>query len=164
MAVLKKIKRAVRGDVKLTTLAREALRRSRASREQQKERASLDHIEPLALRQTFAREAKFFDWPIEPDDAEIAALEFGKEIQWTRDPVSNYVWPLEYHRDLKLIRTDGSDVRVLWELNRLGHFLTLARAYSLTNDERYTEELVRTKSLRAWPKLDLRDGSGIASD
>jgi hypothetical protein len=144
MAVLKKIKRAVRGDVKLTTLAREALRRSRASREQQKERASLDHIEPLALRQTFAREAKFFDWPIEPDDAEIAALEFGKEIQWTRDPVSNYVWPLEYHRDLKLIRTDGSDVRG-------GVFRTV-------------KELVRTKSLRAWPKLDLRDGSGIASD
>lgn len=148
MAVLKKIKRAVRGDVKLTTLAREALRRSRASREQQKERASLDHIEPLALRQTFAREAKFFDWPIEPDDAEIAALEFGKEIQWTRDPVSNYVWPLEYHRDLKLIRTDGSDVRVLWELNRLGHFLTLARAYSLTNDERYAEEFFA--QLRSW--------------
>ncbi len=148
MAVLKKIKRAVRGDVKLTTLAREALWRSRAAREQRKERATLDHPEPLALRQTFAREAKFFDWPIAPDAAEIAVADFGKEIQWRRDPISNYVWPLDYHRDLKLLRADGSDVRVLWELNRLGHFLTLARAYSVTNDERYAGEFFA--QLRNW--------------
>jgi len=148
MAVLKKIKRAVRGDVKLTTLAREALRRSRAAREQRKERATLDHPEPLALGQNFVREAKFFDWPLAPDSAEIAAPDFGKEIQWTRDPVSNYVWPLDYHRDLKLLRTDGSDVRVLWELNRLGHFLPLARSYSLTNDERYAAEFFA--QLRSW--------------
>ena len=151
MAVLKKIKRAVRGDVKLTTLAREALRRSRAARQQRKERASLDYNEPLALQPAFARmsadellahfrgprEAKFFDWPFAPGTAEIT---LGKEIQWTRDPISNYVWPLEYHRDLKLLRTDGSDVRVLWELNRLGHFITLAHAYSATKDERYAAE------------------------
>jgi hypothetical protein len=162
MAVLKKIKRAVRGDVKLTTLAREALRRTRASREQRKERATLDHIEPLDLGQRFARmsadellayfrgprEARFFDPVIARDDAEIAVADFGKEIQWTRDPISNYVWPLDYHRDLKLLRTDGSDVRVLWELNRLGHFLTLARAYSLANDERYATEFFA--QLRSW--------------
>jgi len=148
MAVLKKIKRAVRGDVKLTTLAREALRRSRAAREQRKERATLDRNEPLALKQTFDREAKFFDWPIAPDAAEIAVADFGKEIQWTRDPISNYVWPLDYHRDLKLLRADGSDIRVLWELNRLGHFLTLARAYSSTQDERYAGEFFA--QLRNW--------------
>jgi len=146
MAVLKKIKRAVRGDVKLTTLAREALRRSRASRQQRKERATLDQPEPLALRPAFAREAKFFDLGIAPD--EIAVVEFGKEIQWTRDPVSNYVWPLDYHRDLELLRADGSDVRVLWELNRLGHFLPLARAYSSTKDERYAEGFFA--QLRSW--------------
>jgi heparinase II/III-like protein len=151
MAVLRKIKRAVRGDVKLTTLAREALRRSRAAREQRRERASLDHKEPLALRSKFAsmsadellayfrgpREAKFFDWPFVPETVKEC---FGKEIQWRRDPLSNYVWPLDYHRDIKMMRTDGSDVRVLWELNRLGHFVTLASAYSATKDERYAEE------------------------
>ena len=162
MAVLKKIKRAVRGDVKFTTLAREALRRSRAARQQRKERATLDHTEPLALQSKFARmsadellayfrrprEAKFFDWPIASETAEIDEKTFGKEIQWRRDPLSNYVWPLDYHRDLKLLRTDGSDVRVLWELNRLGHFLTLARAYSATKNERYAEEFFA--QLRSW--------------
>ena len=161
MAVLKKIKRAVRGDVKLTTLAREALRRSRAAREQRKERATLDHDEPLALQAKFARmsadellayfrgprDAKFFDWRIAP---EITSAErySGKEIEWRRDPLSNYIWPLDYHRDIKLLRADGSDVRVLWELNRLGHFLPLARAYAATKDERYAAEFF--SQLRSW--------------
>jgi len=55
MAVLNKIKRALRGEVKLTTAAREALRRSRVSLQQRKERASLDEGEPLRLTQAFAR-------------------------------------------------------------------------------------------------------------
>jgi len=73
---------------------------------------------------------------------------FGNPIEWTRDPLSNYIWPLDYHRDIKLIRSDGSDVRVLWELNRLGHFLTLASAYSTTNDAAYAAEF--WAELRSW--------------
>jgi hypothetical protein len=162
MAVLRKIKRAVRGDVKLTTLAREALRRSRAAREQRKERATLDHEEPLALQAKCARmsadellayfrgsrEAKFFDLPIASETTETGEPSFAKEIQWRRDLLSSYIWPLDYHRDLQLLRTDGSDVRVLWELNRLGHFLTLARAYDATKDERYAAEFFG--QLRSW--------------
>jgi hypothetical protein len=179
MAVLKKIRRVVRGEVKLTTVAREALRRSRGSLQERKERAALHKNEPLTLADTYAhmsadellahfrgqREARLFEALIEPDDTDMAAADrivnthswpllgfgeqsFGGEIQWTRDPLSNYVWPLDYHRDIKLIRTDGSDVRVLWELNRLGHFITLARAYSLTNDERYSAEFFA--QLRSW--------------
>ena len=179
MAVLKKIKRAVRGEVKLTTVALEAIRRSRASLHERKERTEINENEPLTLIGPFARmsadellthfrgqrEAKFFDAFIAPSDAEIVAADrivashswpllgfgeqsFGEQIEWTRDPLSNYVWPLDYHRDIKLRRTDGSDVRVLWELNRLGHFITLARAYSLTNDERYAAEFFA--QLRSW--------------
>ena len=55
MAVLKKIKRAVRGEVKLTTVALEAIRRSRVSLQHRKERASLDRNEPLSLLPRFSR-------------------------------------------------------------------------------------------------------------
>src|SRR6185369_8158269 len=142
------------------TAAREALRRSRVSLQQRKERAKLDKSEPLALTNAFARmsaaelseyfrgprEAKFFDhsWPLLGFDEQS----FGREIEWRRDPLSNYVWPLDYHRDIKLMRTDGSDIRVLWELNRLGHFLPLARAYASTNDEKYSSEFFR--QLKSW--------------
>ncbi|MEN3329522.1 MAG: hypothetical protein V7638_4329 [Acidobacteriota bacterium] len=160
MPVLNKIKRALRGEVKLTTAAREALRRSRVSLQQRKERATLGESEPLALRHPFARmsadelseyfrgprEAKFFDhsWPV--DDFDEQSL--GKEIQWRRDPLSNYVWPLDYHRDIQLMRTDGSDIRVLWELNRLGHFLPLACVYASTHDEKYSAEFIT--QLKSW--------------
>jgi hypothetical protein len=179
MPVLNKIKRALRGEVKLTTAALEALRRSLVSFQQRRERANLDKSERLKLTSTFARlsadellsyfrgprEAKFLDDFFVPEKADVASADrivndhswpllgfgeqaFGKEIQWRRDPLSHYVWPLDYHRDLKLMRADGSDVRVLWELNRLGHFLTLAGAYAATHDERYSAEFFA--QLRSW--------------
>jgi hypothetical protein len=66
--------------------------------------------------------------------------EFGVPVDWLREPVSGVRWPLEYHGDVALVRGDGSDVRVLWELNRLGHLLTLACAYAATGDETPAEE------------------------
>jgi hypothetical protein len=178
MAVLKKIKRAVRGEVKLTTAAREVLRRTIASVHERKERAGVFDNEQLALNDAFARlsddelvahfqgsrDAKFFDPFPQVTDSVASANRivddhcwpllgfgercFGNPIQWTRDPLSNYVWPLDYHRDIKLLRADGSDVRVLWELNRLGHFLTLASAYSATNNVTYAAEF--WTQLRSW--------------
>jgi hypothetical protein len=65
---------------------------------------------------------------------------FGEEIQWHRDPLSGHDWPLDYHADINLFRNDGSDVRVVWELNRLSHLTALGRAYSLTNNERFSAE------------------------
>ena len=159
MSLLSKIKRAARGDVKFTTLVHEAIRRGFASYSERRERSGAFDNEPLNLKRPYSRmsadgllahfkgprEAKFFDWPIAADSAEP---NFGKNIEWRRDPLSNYIWPLDYHRDIKLMRADGSDVRVLWELNRLGHFLPLAHAYSLTKDERYAAEFFA--QLRSW--------------
>ena len=66
---------------------------------------------------------------------------FGKEaIEWNRDPLSGFSWPLDYHADINLIRKDGSDARVVWELNRLSHFITLGRAYAVTNDATFSKE------------------------
>ena len=179
MAVLKKIKRAVRGEVKLTTVGREVLRRIFAAIHERRERSGTFDNEPLLLNSPFAdmsenellvhfrgtRQVKLFDIVPSASSETIASADrivedhcwpllgfgercFGKPIQWTRDPLSNYVWPLDYHRDIKLLRSDGSDVRVLWELNRLGHFLTLANAYSATKDERYATEF--WGQLKSW--------------
>lgn len=194
MAVLKKIKRAIRGDVKFTTIVREVLRRRRASIEQQKERALVakNTDEPPVLYRPYSlmsgdellrhfrgkRDGSFLKgfhhrvnaalhrrlFPTQADELVASANRivaehiwpllgfgeswFGKEIEWTRDPLSRYAWPPDYHRDIKLVRDDGSDIRVLWELNRLGHFITLARAYALTNDERYSAEFC--SQLESW--------------
>ena len=65
---------------------------------------------------------------------------FGNPIDWHRDPLSHSTWPLDYYADINLRRGDGSDVRFVWEQNRLGHFLTLARAYAVTSEPRYSDE------------------------
>lgn len=66
---------------------------------------------------------------------------FGAErVNWLRDPLSGIEWPLDYHCDVNLARGDGSDARVLWEINRLGHLITLGRAYAVTRDESLSAE------------------------
>ncbi len=61
-----------------------------------------------------------------------------EEVQWQVDPSSFKPWPRSYHADINLIRRDGSDVRLVWELNRLGHFNTLGRAYALTGNDQFS--------------------------
>lgn len=78
-------------------------------------------------------------WPL----LGYGALEFGGEVDWLRDPVSGVRWPLDYHADVQIVRGDGSDIRAVWELNRLGHLLTLGRAYCVTGDERFAAEVLR---------------------
>ncbi|HVF22749.1 MAG TPA: alginate lyase family protein [Pyrinomonadaceae bacterium] len=137
MSVFRKVKRALRGEVKLRTAAREAIRRSRVAANARRERATLEHQPPLVLTSPFSqlnpsellshfqtkRKIGFFiglnPCPLDAPPS---------ELEWRKDPRSNYVWPLDYHRDLKLQRSDGSDVRIVWELNRLGHLLQLTDA------------------------------------
>ena len=70
------------------------------------------------------------------------------EIQWNRDPLSGFDWLIEYHADIELIRNDGSDARVIWELNRLSQLVTLGRAYAVANDEKFSQEFL--KQLGSW--------------
>jgi hypothetical protein len=150
MGTLRKIKRALRGEVKLSVATLEALRRTRASLQQRKERANLDKEDPLNLCSP-VREAKFF---LTDEDQDPQLLALANRLvneppaEWNRDPRSGYLWRLDYHRDLKLMRSDGSDIRIVWELNRLAHFITLARAYKLTKDERFTNAFVQ--QLNSW--------------
>jgi hypothetical protein len=191
MAVFDKIRRALRGEVELSTAAREAWRRGFVSLDQRRERAKVANYKkrPADVWQRMPaaewlrhfqsdRDVKFFagfsdrasadfyraQFPKQAADLIVSAnrivdehrwpllgfgeRSFGEEIEWARDPLSGYVWPLDYHADVNVMRGDGSDARVLWELNRLGHTVTLARAYFITNDERYTTEFF--SQLRSW--------------
>lgn len=83
-----------------------------------------------------AREVAAHRWPV----LGYGVREFGGRVDWLREPASGVRWPLGFHGDVRLVRGDGSDVRVLWELNRLGHLLTLGRAYAAGGDEELAEE------------------------
>ncbi|HEX8177609.1 MAG TPA: alginate lyase family protein [Pyrinomonadaceae bacterium] len=190
-SLIPRIRRALRGEVDALTLAREAVRRSRAALVRDRERAGLELLDktparllppfrewsegkllehfrhrsaPLFLRgfrqtaerassepnhlfheetkrliREAARVTDEHSWPL----LGFGEKHFGDAIEWRRDLLSGYEWPLVFHSDIGFQRNDGSDVRVLWELNRLNQLLTLARAYSVTRDEDFAREFFR---------------------
>jgi len=71
--------------------------------------------------------------------AGLGELRFDADNFWRRDPFTGKDWGLEYHADVVLYEGDGADIRILWELNRFGHAVTLALAYAITRDEMYAE-------------------------
>ena len=68
--------------------------------------------------------------------------DLGPGLDWHCDPGANVRWPLLHHSRVPVVISPGADVRVVWELNRLHHLVSLGRAYLLTGDERYTEEFL----------------------
>src|SRR2546421_2049591 len=98
------------------------------------------HLFPFETAQLLERATHITDkhcWPLLGYGEKC----FGREIEWLRDPLAGVLWPPVYHADVQLVRGDGSDARVLWEINRLAHLLTLARAYIVTDDEKFAVEI-----------------------
>ncbi len=69
-------------------------------------------------------------------------LDLGSPIDWHADPSTRKRWPLLHFTRVPFTLEPGSDVRAVWELNRLQHLTVLGQAYALTGDERYTEEFL----------------------
>jgi hypothetical protein len=71
-------------------------------------------------------------------------LDFGQPIDWRLDPLSQRRSPLVHW---SLIDPTAAavlgDSKLVWELNRLQHFVTLGVAYRMTSDERFSEAFVR---------------------
>ncbi|MBA3765893.1 MAG: alginate lyase family protein [Acidobacteria bacterium] len=93
-------------------------------------------VETKQLLKAAARITTNHRWPL----LGYGEQDYDAEINWLRDPVAGTQWPLDYHADINLARGDGSDARVLWELNRFGHLITLGRAYALMHDEKFAAE------------------------
>jgi Heparinase II/III-like protein/Heparinase II/III N-terminus len=70
-------------------------------------------------------------------------------IDWHLDPVNGKRTPLDPWFKIPFLDfTAVGDHKVVWELNRHQHFVTLAKARLLSGDERYTRELIA--QWRSW--------------
>ncbi|MEZ5366823.1 MAG: alginate lyase family protein [Bryobacterales bacterium] len=70
-------------------------------------------------------------------------LDFGREIDWSLDPVSgrsapDRPWPDVPYLDYSVM----GDHKVTWELGRHQHLVTLARAWRMTGDARFRNEAI----------------------
>lgn len=69
-------------------------------------------------------------------------VELGKNIKWNQDFKSGFVWENDFYKNIKIIDLDNnSDVKVPWELSRFQHLFTLGKAYWITDDLKYYEEV-----------------------
>jgi len=68
------------------------------------------------------------------------SFEFGSLINWQMDPQTRYNWPHTFWAGIATSDASRGGVKWVWELNRHHHILILAKAYFLTNDERYANE------------------------
>ena len=71
-------------------------------------------------------------------------LEYGGPIDWHLDAVHNKRAPRKlFYRVRYLDFAEAGDCKVTWEINRHQHLPTLAKAYRLTGDLRYVDEILR---------------------
>jgi len=69
-------------------------------------------------------------------------LDYGREIDWHLDVVHGKRAPRRpWHKIRFLDFEEAGDHKIIWELNRHQHLVTLAKAYHLTRDERFAREL-----------------------
>jgi hypothetical protein len=69
-------------------------------------------------------------------------------IDWFRDPVHDRRPPLRHWSLVPYLDPAVGDPKIIWELNRHQHWLTLGRAYWLTNDRRYRDGFI--DQLEGW--------------
>lgn len=66
-------------------------------------------------------------------------LPLGFPPPWNLDFVSGKGWPQQPSSSLAVVRHDGSDVKVPWELSRLQFLPVLGKAWKLSGDRRYRQ-------------------------
>jgi hypothetical protein len=76
-------------------------------------------------------------------------VDVGPELDWNRDYESGIRCPLGFAQtiDYRDHRSVG-DAKLVWEMNRHHHLVVLGRAYRVTGDRRFAEELV--SQLDSW--------------
>ncbi|HZI17556.1 MAG TPA: alginate lyase family protein [Pyrinomonadaceae bacterium] len=89
----------------------------------------------------------------------------GPAPDWHLEPLAGRRAPLAHWSRVEYLNPEvAGDKKVVWELNRHQHFLTLGRAYFLTGDERYAATFAA--HLRSWaaanpPKVGINWASSL---
>lgn len=79
----------------------------------------------------------------------LGTRDLGDPIDWHRDYRSGMGWPLEPSGSLDIYDAGRpTDVRIVWELNRLHFLVDLAKAYRSTGDDEHATALARL--VRSW--------------
>jgi hypothetical protein len=74
---------------------------------------------------------------------------YGDLVEWHLDAVHRKRAPKKPFCRLRYLDfAECGDAKIIWELNRHQHFVTLAKAYRITGNRRYLDELLRQK--RHW--------------
>jgi uncharacterized heparinase superfamily protein len=69
-------------------------------------------------------------------------FDLGDTIDWSRDPLTDRSWPRTFAGNIDIRNSKNiRGVKWVWELNRHHHLVTLAKAYFLTGEELYAEEV-----------------------
>lgn len=66
-------------------------------------------------------------------------LRVGHPPRWHTDPVHQRSAPLRFWADIPYLDPEIGDHKIVWEINRHQHWLTLGRAYWLTGEGRFRE-------------------------
>lgn len=69
-------------------------------------------------------------------------VRFGHPPDWHADPVHAKRAPRTYWAAVPYLDPECGDHKIIWELNRHQHWLTLGRAFALTHDPRFYREFV----------------------
>jgi hypothetical protein len=70
-------------------------------------------------------------------------LDYGLKIDWHLDRVHGKGAPQKPWYSIRYLDFDEvGDAKVTWELNRHQHLVTLAKAYAISGEERFTKELI----------------------
>jgi hypothetical protein len=71
------------------------------------------------------------------------SLDYGSKIDWHLDRVSGKQAPRKPWFQVRYLDyQEVGDAKVIWELNRHQHLVTLAKAYAISNDRRFVDEIV----------------------
>ena len=69
-------------------------------------------------------------------------LDYGARVDWHKDVVHGKRAPKELSYRIQFLNfSKVGDVKIIWELNRHQHLVTLAKAFLLSGDERFATEL-----------------------